>query len=183
MNTPSAKEQQLIKESIQGNEKARRQLYERYLQAMYNRVVRMVGRPADAEDIVQESFIKVFSQLHRFKGQSTLGAWIKRITINTALNFIRQQQRVSWTTLEEQTTGLTEEREDAEGPQWSMADIHQAIKELPQGCRLVFTLYLLEGYRHQEIADLLGITASTSKTQYRRAKLLLQDLLKQQKPY
>jgi RNA polymerase sigma-70 factor (ECF subfamily) len=143
---------------------------------MYNTVVRMAPSDTDAEDIVQEAFIKVFQNLSQFKGDSTLGAWIKRIVINTALNFLRRHKRINYLNTEIEDT-LAQPLE-ADVQETDIHRIHQAIKTLPEGCRLVFNLYLLEGYQHKEIAQILGISESTSKSQYQRARRLLQRQLK-----
>lgn len=143
---------------------------------MYHTVIRMVGNSNDAEDIIQDTFIKVFNSLRTFRKDSTLGAWIKRIAINTALNFIKKEKRTQTLPLNEQLNEAPEPVRNIESI--SMKRIHNAIKTLPEGCRLVLTLFLLEGYQHKEIAQILEISESTSKTQYRRGKLLLQKLLK-----
>ncbi len=143
---------------------------------MYHTVVRMVGNSEDARDIIQEAFIKVFNSLETFRKDSTLGAWIKRITINSALNFLRKAKRTQTMPFEDNLNETPMETEEVKNI--SMKTIHNAIKSLPEGSRMVLTLFLLEGYQHKEIASILGITESTSKTQYRRGKLLLQEKLK-----
>jgi RNA polymerase sigma-70 factor (ECF subfamily) len=130
----------------------------------------------DAEDVLQEAFLNVFKKLDAFHGDASIGAWIKRIVINAALNFIRKN-RISYLSLEDKwVEEVAEEQQDYS--QVSTTQIHEAIKALPDGCRTVFSLYQLEGYRHREIAEILDITESTSKTQYRRAKNMLQQQLK-----
>ena len=128
----------------------------------------------DAEDIIQEVFVKVFQKLNYFRGESTLGAWIKRITINTTLNFIKQKKEIYFLEEEEWERAKLMQEEEAEAtPEFSMKQVHYAIKKLPNGCRVILNLYLLEGYQHKEIALILDISESTSKTQYRRGKQLL----------
>jgi len=122
-------------------------------------------------------FVKVFRNLHTFQGESTLGAWIKKITVNTTLNFIRKEKRNTSVELAE-GTDIPDTIEAIDTARYSMAQIHHAIKQLPERCRVVLSLYLIEGYQHQEIAEILGITTSTSKTQYRRGRQLLQEILK-----
>jgi len=173
-------EQHLVKQCIKGNSRAQMRLYRKYVKAMYNIIARMVSKPMDAEDVTQDLFVKVFKNLNKFNGQSSLGAWIKRIAINSALNHIRKNKKVQWVDFEGQaefyeSTNIMSQEKPAT---WDMKTIHFAIKELPEGCRVVFNLYLLEGYRHKEIAQLLEISESTSKTQYRRAKQLLKARLK-----
>lgn len=146
---------------------------------MYHLAIRIVSDRMEAEDIVQEAFIQVFKNLHQFKGASTIGAWIKRITINIALNKLKKQQKVQWLDQE----AIPEPIMETEKPPsaWKVADIHAAIKALPAGSRVVVTLHLLEGYQHQEIAQILEISTSTSKSQYARGKKLLQQILKKNK--
>ncbi len=165
-----------MKLCIQGNQQAQLKLYRKYIQAMYNTVIRMVPQKMDAEDILQESFSAVFNKLTYFKGESSLGAWIKRITINTTLNFIRKNQKLNFQSMDSvaEQQGIEDAGTESE---WDLKRVHQAIKELPTGCRTIFNLYLLEGYQHKEIAEILSISESTSKTQYKRAKHILQQQL------
>lgn len=138
----------------------------------------MVSDQHLAEDILQEVFIKVFRYLPTFKGESTIGAWIKSIAVNTAIEHLRRNQKVQYVDeIPEQQMQPVQNTNNK--PPLEMAAIHEAIKQLPAGSRVVLSLYLLEGYQHQEIAQILDISVSTSKTQYRRGKLLLQELLKQ----
>lgn len=171
-------DQQLIRRCCEGDTRAQRQLYNLYVQAMYNRVVRMVSDRHLAEDIVQEVFLKVFRYLPSYKGESTLGAWIKSIAVNTAIEHLRRHRKIQYV---EDIPELPMQTADAAdtAPRLEMAVIHEAIKQLPSGSRVVLSLYLLEGYQHQEIAQILDISESTSKTQYRRGKQLLQQLLKE----
>lgn len=170
-------EAQLVTQCLTGHEAAQRQLYGRYVGAMFHTVLRLTANRSDAEDVTQEVFVKVFEKLGSFRGESTLGAWIKRITVNTTLNFLRQANRLQTVAFENQNP-LSEEQEVDESA-WThdIRRIHEAITELPDGCRAVFSLHLLEGYRHQDVAKMLGITESTSKTQYMRAKRLLRESL------
>lgn len=166
---------------MEGDPKAQRQFYDQYVKAMYHTVVRMVPSRMDAEDIVQDCFIKVFQNIGSFKGESTVGAWIKRIAVNTALNFLRKQKRVVFT---EEDPRDEQEPVFPTMPGNSRPDvrrIHHAIKKLPEGCRVVLNLYLLEGYKHKEIAQILDISESTSKSQYLRAKRLLRERLEEPK--
>lgn len=172
-----AEDQLLVEQCLDGQQQAQQDLYQKYVQAMYNVTVRMVNHSTDAEDILQEVFVKVFRNLHTFQGESTLGAWIKRITVNTTLNFIRKEKRKNEIGLVE-GIDLPEIIEEIDTAKYSMAQIHHAIKQLPERCRVVLSLFLIEGYQHQEIAEILGITVSTSKTQYRRGRQLLQEILK-----
>lgn len=172
----SPEEKVLVKKCIAGDSRAQFRLYKKYVKAMYHTAVRMLSNSMDAEDVVQEVFVKVFKNLKSFKGDATLGAWIKRITINTTLNHLRKNNPVSWNTLDQYEHVLVDPQgEDIETI--DLALIHRAIKQLPEGCRVIFNLFLLEGYRHQEIAEILKISESTSKSQYQRAKRLLRKEL------
>ncbi|MEL6865870.1 MAG: RNA polymerase sigma factor [Bacteroidota bacterium] len=172
---PSTEDQQLIQACILGQRLAQKKLYLRYMPAMYNRAVRMLADAELAKDVIQEVFAQVFKDLKRFRGTSTLGAWIKRITINKCIDELKQRKRFSWVTLEQQGEW---EQEEVEVREWEVKRIHKAIQELPEGCRTVLNLFLLEGYQHQEIAEILNISLSTSKSQYHRAKKLLRQHLK-----
>ncbi len=179
LNNPyTLEEQELVRRCLRRDDRAQMRLYRKYVQAMYNTVVRMVPNKMDAEDIIQEVFVKVFQQLNKFRGESTLGAWIKRITVNTTLNFIRQRKEIKFMENEEWDRSNLLQEEKIIDPEFSMKQVHHAIKKLPDGCRVVLNLYLLEGYQHQEIASILKITESTSKTQYRRGKQLLANELR-----
>ena len=169
-------EKGLVTRCIRGELRAQKQLYHQYVRAMYNLVVRMVPNKMDAEDIIQDGFLKVFQKLDSFKGDATLGAWIKRIMINTALNHIRKNSKMEFSDLEtipELSGALANE----DYVDIDIKKVHKAIKTLPEGSRVVFSLYQLEGYQHKEIAKVLGISESTSKSQYQRARKLLQKQL------
>jgi len=142
---------------------------------MYNTCVRIVVNQFDAEDILQESFVSAFKSLESFKGESSFGAWLKRIVINKSLNALRQK-KYSFTDLDNLQVAQ-EELDDDEIPEVAPEAIHEAIKTLPEKARVVLNLYLLEGYMHKEIAEMLEISESTSKSQYQRAKKLLRDKL------
>lgn len=169
-------EGKLIKACKRGSPSAQRELYQRYVKAMYHIALRIVGERTQAEDVVQESFVRAFHQLDRFRGEATLGAWLKRITINTALNKIRRNKKLGFTELED-LEFISEPVAIEPQNKYSVEDIHRGIQELPEGSRVVLSLHLLEGYQHKEISQILGITESTSKSQYHRAKKLLQNIL------
>ena len=164
-----------------GERHAQRELYGLYATAMYNLCVRMTGDTAEAQDVLQESFIDAFTKLNSFKGDSTFGAWLKRIVVNNCISALRKKDRLNEVELPPHANG-TPVLDDA-GPELelSVQRIHLAIGTLPDGCRNVFTLYSLEGYDHQEISQIMGISVSTSKSQYHRARKLLQASLQKTK--
>lgn len=169
----------LVQQCLKGDEAAQRLLYSRYVGAMFHTVLRLVGNRHDAEDLTQEAFVKVFQRLDSFRGESTLGAWVKRIVVNATLNHLRTANRLRFVEFDGQTGQPDEATVDEEIWAFDVRRIHEAIGQLPDGCRMVFSLHLLEGYRHQDVAQLLGITESTSKTQYMRAKRLVRERLEE----
>jgi len=162
-----------IREARKGNELAAYHLYESYAKAMYNTLVRMVGDADTAQDLLQEAFVKVFRNLDKLTEEKAIAGWIKRIVVNTGLEFVRKKKYV-FEDIDEQHRDF---EEDEPFEEVDVVAIHAAIKELPDGCRTVLSLHIFEGYKHTEIAKELGITASTSKTQYRHAKQLLKKKL------
>ena len=175
-NIITPEDQLLIDRSLSGHRSAQGTIYRKYAKAMFHVAIRIVPDRATATDLTQDVFIKVFEELGRFRGESTLGAWIKRITINTCLNHLKKVGRLRVDELNEGVHQIAIE-ENSMSRDINMAEIHNAIKALPDGSRTILNLYLLEGYQHKEIARILGISESTSKTQYRRGKLLLQEKL------
>jgi len=135
----------------------------------------MVINKNDAEDIIQESFINAFSGIDRFRGESSFGTWLKRIVINNSLNHIRNK-KIQFVDLDTIQIDDTDSEED-DLPDIPMEVIHNSIKTLPDKARVVLNLYLLEGYLHREIASMLGISESTSRSQYLRAKNMLKEIL------
>ncbi len=168
-------EHDLLQRCLKGESQAQFVLYNRYVTAMYNTAIRLLPQSPEAEDALQESFTKVFQQLHTFRSESSLGAWIKRIVVNTALNYLREKRKLHFVTLENGTDREDEPCEEAE--HWDARTLHEAIKKLPDGCRVVFTLFAIEEMGHKAIGSALGISESTSKTQYMRARKLLKDHL------
>jgi len=164
---------ELIERARNGDQQAMFRLYKSHVGAMYNTCIRIVVNRNDAEDILQESFVNAFNGLNNFKGESTFGVWLKRIVINKSLNHMRQKKQV-FTDIE--NIQIPDENDEMLGlPEIPLDMIHEEIKVLPHKARVVLNLYLLEGYQHKEIAEMLGISESTSKSQYQRARKLLQD--------
>jgi len=168
----------LIELSKKGDRKAQFALYNQYVDAMFQISLRMVNNRTDAEDILQESFVKAFKNLKQFKYESSFGAWLKKIVINNCINHFKKR-KLKWITIEDAPfavdAAITETRFSALP---KIEKIKEAIKQLPNGFRVVLTLYLLEGYDHKEISQILNISESTSKTQYHRAKNKLKQLIK-----
>jgi RNA polymerase sigma factor (sigma-70 family) len=167
--------QVLVEKACLGDQQALHRLYRMYLPAMYNTCIRIVVNRSDADDIIQESFISAFSGINGFKGESSFGTWLKRIVINKSLNHLRIK-KLSF--IECENTQIEDtDYEDDDLPDIPIEVVHEGIKSLPEKARVILNLYLLEGYLHREIALMLGISESTSRSQYSRAKKLLKDIL------
>lgn len=164
----------------QGDVQSFEKLYAQYSKAMYNTSLRIVNNTPDAEDVLQESFAAAFEQLYKFDYSSTFGAWIKKIVINRSITILRNRKMI----LIDIDTSPVEEI-----PETELADeeitilkaglIRKAIGLLPDGYRTVISLFLIEGYDYEEIAEVLQISTSTVRTQYHRARKKLLYLLKQ----
>lgn len=141
---------------------------------MYNTLIRITNNQEAAKDLLQEAFVKAFKRIEDLDNPSAFPGWLKRIVVNTGIEYARKRKF----TYEEITQETEELEEDIENDALIEPEtLHAAIKELPKGCRMVLTLHLLEGYKHHEVAEELGISESTSKTQYRHAKMLLKEKL------
>jgi len=169
--------QDLIDRSLEGDGIAQSKLYMLYSKAMYNTCLRITNNEDDASDVLQEAFVSAFRNLATYKGEASFGAWLKRIVVNRALNHLKRKQIELASLNVIQHDIAIEDKYDEDEKMYSIEKIREAIKMLPEGYRVVFSLYLLEGYDHQEIADILGITVSTSKSQYNRAKRKMRELL------
>lgn len=172
-------EKALIKACRKGNQIAQRQLYDQFAQPMFNICMCMVKTREEAEDILQESFIQAFSQLKRFRGESSFGTWLKRIVINKSINALKKR-KVNFEFID--SMHILDKPEDIHEEQENMLNvkhIKKAMDQLPDGYRTIFSLYLLEGYDHTEIAGILNISESTSRSQYKRAKQKVKTFLMQ----
>jgi len=165
----------LIERCKESNRDAQFELYRLYSRAMYNTALRMVQNAHDAEDLLQSVFIEVFTKIDTFRYESSIGAWIKRITINKCINFLKGK-RIAFQELNQGHDQAPSPDPDPD-PRFTVEAINQAIARLPEGYRVVFSLYAVEGYDHEEIGQILGVTEATSKSQYSRAKAKLREML------
>jgi RNA polymerase sigma factor (sigma-70 family) len=167
----------VVESCKKGDVRAQYQLYSLYNKAMYNICYRMTGQQEEAEDMLQESFSYAFSRLGSFRVESSFGAWLKRIVVNTCINHLKKR-KVDLVYTEQQNDPLPEnESLDYEEIKFKVDQVSKAVDKLPEGYRIVFSLYLLEGYDHKEIAEILGVTESTSKSQFLRAKKKMKEIL------
>lgn len=166
---------ELVEESKVGDRKAQYKLYELYVDAMFNVCIRIVKIREDAEDIIQDSFVDAFKHLTSFKYDSTFGSWLKRIVINKSINHLKLK-RIPVLALEDHDYNISAPIEVDEKV-LDVSKIKTGIKALPDGYQTIINLYLIEGYDHVEIGEVLGISTSTSKSQYHRAKKKLVELI------
>jgi len=172
--------QQLIEHCKHNNRLAQAELYHLYVKAMHNTAYRMLKDTADAEDVVQQAFIKAFTQLHSFTFAATFGSWLKRIVVNAAIDHLNKRKKLAelYENASYDTLLTNAEEDEVEWPA-TVEQTRAALLELPTGYRTVLSLYLLEGYDHYEIAEILNISVNTSLTQYSRGKRKLTALVHQ----
>ncbi len=150
-------------------------LYRKYARKMYGICMGYAGARPLAQDMLQEAFVKVFRHISDYSGEGSLEGWIRRIVTNTAIDILRKQKRTDLF-IENEVSEQSLKNNKWTAPSYMEAgDILNMIKRLPEGARIVFNLYAVEGYTHKEIAEKLQITAGTSKSQYSRARMLLQQ--------
>lgn len=159
---------------MEGDEKAQFRLYKLYYKAMYSVSLRIVNNEVDAEDIMQEAFLKAFRKIKTYKGEVSFGAWLKKIVVNRSLDYLKKR-KVHFEEINERTTEIPDYQ--FKPKKVDVKAIKKAIQKLPDGYRVVLTLYLIEGYDHDEISQILGISNSASRTQLLRAKRKLKELL------
>ena len=173
---------EVVDRCIKGDQKAFYEIYKLYSKAMFNICYRIVGNQEEAEDVLQEAFVNAFQKIHSYQGKASFGAWLKKIVVNKAISFLRKQQ-IEMVELEDRFEPKSDEQVDDIDLVMKVETIRNAIQKLPNGFRVVFSLYLLEGYDHKEISEILEISESTSKSQYNRAKKKLREILKEEVQY
>ncbi|MEI9921830.1 MAG: RNA polymerase sigma factor [Bacteroidota bacterium] len=167
----------LIQRCRQGDQGAHFKLYQLYKRSMYNVGYRIVNNEEEAEDVLQEAFISAFRNLSYYRGDATFGAWLKRIVVNKAINYLKKRQLERLPDDERWDVKEEEMVDELDHFPYTVTQVRDAIGRLPDGYRAVLSLYLLEGYDHSEIGEILGISESTSKSQFNRSKKKLKELL------
>lgn len=168
----------LISECKNGNRTAHKQLYDMYKVKMFTLCMRYMSNKQDAEDMLQEGWIKVFKELNSFDiKKGTFYSWIRKIFVNTNLEFLRKK-RLKFDELEEHTSHSIASVEVDVFDQMSLKEVVSLLQSLPNGYRSVFNLYVIEGYTHKEIGSILNISPNTSKTQLMKAKQMMQSKVK-----
>lgn len=165
----------LVKRCKKGDAKAQYKLYQLYVKGMYNVAMRMTNNKALAEDVLQDAFVKAFSEIKKLKDDKAFGAWLKRIVINRCID-ISRKEKMLFRDMESLKTEHYEIAGEIDG-ETDPEMVHHLIKKLPEGAREILVLRALEGYKHAEIGKKLGISESTAKTQYFRAKQLLAKMI------
>ena len=166
----------LIRGCMESDRRMQEELYRRFSPRMYAVCLRYAGNAEEAEDILQEGFIKVFKKLDSFRNEGSFEGWIRRIFVNTAIEHFRRKKYLLPVTEKEENT--IEGKYTSVLDEMGAKDIMALVQELSPGYRTVFNMYVVEGYTHKEIADQLGISEGTSKSQLSRAKVILQDMVR-----
>lgn len=170
---------ELVTACKKGDRKAQFELYKLYAKAMYNVALRIVNDDDEAEDVLQEAFLDAFTRLESFRAETTFGLWLKQIVINKSINQLRKR-KAEFVNLD--GVDLPDEvAQNDEDLQYQVNEIKEAVAQLPDGYRVVLTLYLFEGYDHEEISHILKISENTSRSQYMRAKTKLNSLLEKKR--
>jgi RNA polymerase sigma factor (sigma-70 family) len=165
--------QDLIDGCKKGDQKAQFQIYKLYYKAMYNTSLRIVNDTMEAEDIMQESFLTAFEKIGMYSGTVSFGAWLKKIVQNQSLDMLRRKNKVTFEDLEainEVEEAITENSEFKEENDQKVIEVMETLKKLPEKCQEVLSLYLFEGFDHDEIGEILSIPGSTARSQYSRAR-------------
>ncbi|MEO6229416.1 MAG: sigma-70 family RNA polymerase sigma factor [Ferruginibacter sp.] len=162
----------LVKECLKQKPSAQQQLYEHFAPLMLGVCYRYTKSINDAEDILQEGFVKVYQHLSKYNASGELGAWIRRIMVNTALNYLKRTKRYR-SEMVFADMPLHAVSDDNPNVKLDTKELSELIRQLPTGFQTIFNLYAIEGYTHVEIGEILGISDGTSKSQYARARYLL----------
>jgi len=171
-------EKQLIKGCVDGNRKAQKALYDKFSNRMMAVCLRYMKETEDARDLLQEGFIRLYTNIHKYMGEGSFDGWVRKIFVNCALERLRQQDILK-NTDDIYETDYADIQDESTVAQLSAEEIMAYVQSLPDGFRTVFNMFAIEGYSHKEIGDKLNITESTSRSQYMRARKLLQKMILQ----
>jgi len=171
-------ESDLIKGCIAGDRRMQEELYSRFAPKMYAVCLRYANNTNDAQDLLQEGFIKVYKNLHRFRAEGSFEGWIRRVFVNTSIEHFRKKS-AQLSSVSEKEENTIEDLDVTALDSLAEKDIINIVQELSPGYRTVFNLYVVEGYSHKEIGEMLGISEGTSKSQLARAKSILQKKVAQ----
>ena len=173
--------EELLARCLKGDQRAQLEIYNKYYKAMYNTALRIVNDTAEAEDVMQEAFIKAFAKLDTFQGKSTFGAWLKKITVNLSINSFKKDAKFQKVSYEDE---FRHELDDSEGidvaeeeENSKVQKVLRAMNSLKESYRIILTLHLIEGYDYDEICEILGLSAANCRTSISRAKESLRKKL------
>jgi len=177
----------LVEQCKRGESKSQYELYKHYSKAMFSVCMRILNHVGEAEDVLQESFIDAFAKIGDFRQQATFGVWLKQIVVNKAINQLRSR-KVELVNIDAYNFGgdendiadYTTEPHNEDETKFEVERVRRGMEQLPEGFRVVLSLYLFEGYDHEEIGNILGISETTSRTQYMRAKKRLLEIISRQ---
>lgn len=176
-------EEQFIERCLKNDTKAHEMLYKRYAPKMYGVCLRFAKNKMEADDILQDGFIKILTNIKSYRNEGSLEGWVRKTIVNTAINFYKKNARYLKDISIEQTEIINYDNEGIID-NLSVKELLNLVQQLPEGYRLIFNLYVIEGYTHKEISKMLKISENTSKSQLSRARKTLQkEVLKQQKSY
>ncbi|MBX9784792.1 MAG: RNA polymerase sigma factor [Chitinophagaceae bacterium] len=175
LSNQNTEDTDLIAGCLAGDRRSQKQLYDKYSAKMYAVCMRYMGNTDDAQDILQDGFIKVYKNLDKFRGEGSFEGWMRRIMANTAIEQLRRK-KINFSTADK------EEQLEYKAPgavdNLSEKDLLKIVSDLSPGYRTVFNMYVVEGYGHKDIADIMGISEGTSKSQLARARMILQEKIK-----
>lgn len=166
----------LVTECAKGNPRAQRALFDKFAPKMLAVIMRYLRNMDEAEDTLQDGFVKIFHKIGEFKMEGSLEGWIRRIMVNTALDMLRKNKKLLGD-IQLDDVSYKVSYEDTGFDEMNVEQLLQLIDALPDGYRIVFNMFAIEGYSHKEIADTLGVTENTSKSQYSRARAFLRNQL------
>jgi len=169
-------EQAILAGCLQNDASAQRELYSRYSPRMLSVCYRFAQNREDAEDMLQEGFIKVFTQIHTFQNKGSFEGWVRRIIVHTCINFLKKYKKFN-ENIDLAYAGYLQVKEETVPSLMQAKQVVECIRLLPVGYKTVLNLYAIEGYNHKEISEMLEIEESTSRSQYTRAKVMLENIL------
>jgi RNA polymerase sigma-70 factor (ECF subfamily) len=173
---------EMVERCKNNDRKAQLQLYERYCEIMFRVAMRFVKSPDDAEDVLQEAFIKAFGKIHQFSAEVTFGAWLKKIVVNKSIDFLKAKKQVR-VDFDENSMHVETDGDWTIDEGITIDEVKQAMERLPEKYRYVVMMYLIEGFDHGEISQVLGLTETTCRTRLFRGKVHLKELLKHKKKW
>jgi len=165
---------QLIKQSLKNNREAQKFLYHKYAPKMLRLCTYYIKDLQESEEVMLNGFLKVFTKLSKYSSKGSFEGWIRKIMIHESISYLRKKKKIIFTN---QIENYGEFIENEVELHIAVEDLHQYVNQLPNGCKIVFNLYVIDGYKHAEIAEILKISEGTSKTQLSRARKALQKMI------